>query len=340
MKTPVLDLTSIQAARRLLAGGIALTPCLESAPLTEITGARIFCKFEQCQRTGSFKERGARHALLRLTPARRARGVIAASAGNHAQGLACHGGLLGVPVTVVMPRGAPAVKIGACRRFGATVVLVDGGFEAARRRAEMLAAETGLTRIHPFDDAHVIAGQGTLALEILEQVPGVEAVLVPVGGAGLIAGMAIALKALRPAVRVIGVEPAAAPSFSAALAAGRPVTAPVGRTLADGLAVARVGALGFALAAPLVDRVVTVTEDDLARAIRWLAERAKCVVEGAGAAPLAALLSGQLPELAGRCVALPLCGGNIDPVAHSRAVARGMAAEENAARPVLAETVL
>src|SRR6187551_243226 len=198
MKNPAMthvSLSEIVAARARLNGAIANTPCSESAALSELTGARIFCKQEFLQRTGSFKERGARNALMQLSPEQVRRGVIAASAGNHALGLSWHGRLLGVAVTVVMPRFAPLVKVSRCRQFGATVLLHGDTFDEARRKAGRLAEERGLTYVHPFDDPHVIAGQGTLAFEILEQVPDAEAILVPVGGGGLLAGMTTVLQA-------------------------------------------------------------------------------------------------------------------------------------------------
>ena len=210
VRLPVSDVVS---ARARLDGAVAVTPCTESIPLSELTGSRVFCKREYLQRTGSFKERGARNALALLTPEEARRGVIAASAGNHALGLAWHGRALGIPVTVVMPRFAPLVKVSQCRRYGATVVLHGDIFEEARLRASHDALEQGLSYIHPFDDLRVMAGQGTLALEILEQVPDVEAVLVPVGGGGLIAGMASVLRVLKPDVLIIGVEPENAACF-------------------------------------------------------------------------------------------------------------------------------
>jgi threonine dehydratase len=322
-----VTLDDIQAARRRLAGAVAVTPCPESIPLSEITGARIFCKLDNLQRTGSFKERGARNALLLLDSARRRRGVIAASAGNHALGLAYHGGLLGVPVTVVMPQFAPLIKRTTCERLGAHVVLGGDSFPEARAQADALAAEHGYTYVHGYDDPTIIAGQGTAALEILEQVPDVEAIVVPVGGAGLLAGVAVATKALRPAVQIIGVEAEAAASFAAAQQAGAPVRITCGHTLADGLAVAIVGANAFTLAAPRLDRLVAVPEDALALAILRIAELEKLVVEGAGAAPLAAFLAGRLPELAGRRVVLLFAGGNIDPTILSRVIEKGLVAD-------------
>src|ERR1700744_4545351 len=201
-----VSLAEIAAARLRLNGSIVRTPCVESAALSELTGARVFCKQEHLQRTGSFKERGARNALAQLSPEQSRLGVVAASAGNHALGLAWHGRSLGVPVTVVMPRFAPLVKVARCRQFGATVVLHGDAFDEARQEADRLAAERELTYIHPFDDPQVIAGQGTLAFELLEQVPDMDAVIVPVGGGGLLAGVATVLSALKPQVQVIGVE--------------------------------------------------------------------------------------------------------------------------------------
>jgi len=322
-----LPLSHIIAARHRLQGAILKTDCPESRALSEATGCTVFCKREYLQRTGSFKERGARNALAQLSREERTRGVIAASAGNHALGLAWHGKELGIPVTVVMPNTAPLVKVATCRRLGANVVLHGDTFDQARAHAVHLTQTNSLAYIHPFDDPRVIAGQGTLGLEILEQVPDVEAVLIPVGGGGLLAGVATVLRALKPDVLIIGVEPEAAACFSAAEKACSPVRVQIQFTLADGLAVAEAGRHTFALAAPLVDKIVTVREDALALAILRLAEMEKAVVEGAGAASLAALLSGAVPELNGKRVVVPLTGGNIDPLAHCRVVEKGLAAD-------------
>ncbi len=322
-----VSLSEIAAARLRLNGSIVRTPCVESAALSELTGARIFCKQEHLQRTGSFKERGARNALAQLTPEQARRGVIAASAGNHALGLAWHGRLLDVPVTVVMPRFAPLVKVARCRQFGAKVVLHGDTFDEARAEAGRLAAESQLAYIHPFDDPRVIAGQGTLAFEVLEQVPDAEAILVPVGGGGLLAGAATVLQALKPDLEIIGVEPANAACFAAGLAAEGPVRVATRFTLADGLAVAEAGHHTLAIARSLVSRMVQVSEEALALAMLRLAELEKCVIEGAGAAGLAAFLGGGLSELRGRRVVLLLSGGNIDPLAHSRVIERGLAAD-------------
>lgn len=303
------------------------TPCPDSIPISELCGCQIFCKLDYLQRTGSFKERGARNALLLLPAAQRARGVIAASAGNHALGLAYHGQLLGVPVTVVMPKFAPLIKVATCRRLGATVVLHGETLAEAKAHADELTTTRGLTYINGYDDAAIIAGQGTIALEVLEQVPDVEAIVVPVGGGGLLAGVTLAVEAAGRPIQVIGVEPVTMPSLTAALAAGQPVKVPSVSTLADGLAVSEVGARSFAVLRKRVTRVVTVTEQSLALAVLRLLELEKSVLEGAGAAGLAAFLDGKLPELAGKKVVLLLTGGNIDPTVLPRIIENGLVAD-------------
>jgi threonine dehydratase len=320
----VVTLSDVRAAQRQIAGGVTLTPCAESIPLSEITGAKIFCKLDNFQRTGSFKERGARNALMLLTAAQRKRGVIAASAGNHALGLTYHGKLLGVPVSVVMPDYAPLIKITTCQRLGARVIIHGSDFAEARAHADSLVAAEGLTYIHGFDDPAIIAGQGTLGLELLRQVPRLDAIVCPVGGAGLIAGVAVAVKALRPKINVIGVESTHTANLSAALKARRPVVVPRRPTLADGLATLTVGRNAFALAQRHVDKVVAVSEDWIALAILRMLELEKTVVEGAAAAPLAVIMAGKLPELRGRRVALVVGGGNIDPAILSRVIEKGL----------------
>ena len=317
-----LDVTleHILAARARIQPGIAETPCPESPALSALNGGRIFCKREDLQPTGSFKERGARNALALLTEPEARRGVLAASAGNHALGLAWHGRALGIPVTVIMPRSAARVKIDRCRALGARVLLHGDDFDQARSHAANLALEWSVPNIHPFDDPAVIAGQGTIALEIVQQVPRFDAILVPVGGGGLLAGVAMVLRELRPDVTIIGVEPEHAPCFSRALARGQSVLVPTRPTLADGLAVARAGNRALRIAAPRVDRVVTLGEPALAAAMACLAQTEGAVVEGAGAAPLAALLDGQLPELAGKQIVFLITGRNIDPAVHNRVV--------------------
>ena len=323
----MLTLADVEAARKRIAGGIYESPCVESIPLSQLTGAHIYCKLDYLQRTGSFKERGARNALLRLSDEQRKRGVIAASAGNHAQGIAYHAKLLGIGTTVVMPKFAALVKVTNCRQLGARVILHGTDLTEARAHAEALAQREHLTFIHPFDNADVIAGQGTMALEILEQTPDLDAVIVPVGGGGLLAGVGTVMKARKPSVRVVGVEPEHAACFTAALAAGRPVTVPLSSTLADGLAVALLGTMPFESLRKVVDKVVTVNEANIALAILRLIELEKSVVEGAGAAPLAAFLAGKLDELKGRRVVLALCGGNIDLTILDRVIEVGLVAD-------------
>ncbi len=317
----------VVAARGRIAGGVYYSPCPESLHLKEVCGFSVYCKQDYLQPTGSFKERGARNALLLLEENKRKRGVVAASAGNHALGLAYHGRLLGIPVSVVMPEFAPLIKVSTCQRFGARVILHGHSFGEAKQRADELAAAEGLTYIHGYDDPGIIAGQGTMGLEILEQVPNADAVVIPIGGGGLIAGVALAIKEQRPGIELIGVEPEGAACYSAALEAGRPVDITCRATLADGLAVTRAGENAFAIARRHVDRVVRVNEDQIALAILRLVEMEKGVVEGAGATPLAAALSGQLDHLKGKTVVLALCGGNIDPAILSRVIEKGLVAD-------------
>lgn len=300
-----------------------MTPCPDSIPLSEITGSRVACKLDNFQRTGSFKERGARNALLRLSASARRKGVVSASAGNHALGLAYHGKLLGIPVTVVMPEFAPLIKISTCQRLGARVILHGKDFAEARAEADRVAA-TGPTYIHGFDDPDIIAGQGTLGLEILEQVPDVDAIVCPVGGGGLLAGVLVAVKALLPRVQVIAVESASTGNLTAALRAGHPVRVPRKATLADGLATLTVGTNSFGLIRRRVDRVVKVEEKWISLAILRMLELEKTVVEGAAAVPLAALMSGKLKDLRGKRVALVVCGGNIDPAILGRVIEKGL----------------
>jgi threonine dehydratase len=328
----VLTLADIEAARARIRGGIYESPCVESIPLSQLTGAHVYCKLDYLQRTGSFKERGARNALLQLPDTQRARGVIAASAGNHALGVAYHSALLGIPATVVMPKFAPLIKVSNCRQLGATVQLHGADLSEARVEAEAIAARDGLTFIHPFDNAHVMAGQGTIALEILEQTPGVQAIVAPVGGGGLLAGIGTVVDALKPDVLVVGVEPVNAACLTAALAAGHPVPVILSSTLADGLAVAQAGALPFGVLRRVVDQVVTVDEAAIALAVLRLIELEKSVVEGAGAAPLAAFLAGKLDTLKGKEVVLVLCGGNIDLTILDRVIEIGLVADGRLAR--------
>ncbi len=328
----MISFSDIEAARQRIKGAVYYSPCPPSIPLSEITGMEIFCKLDNLQRTGSFKERGARNALAQLPTDQQKRGVIAASAGNHAQALAYQGKLLGIPATVVMPKFAPLIKVTNCQKLGATVVLFGKDFGEAKARAHEIAKEKGLAYIDGYDDPAIIAGQGTAGLEVVEQVPDLDAVVVPVGGGGLLAGVALAVKTLRPKAKVIAVEAENVASFSAALKAGKPARIEMSATLADGLAIPQVGANAFEIASTRVDKTVTVTEEQIAISILRIVELEKGVVEGAAATPLAACLSGQLDELKGKRVVLLLCGGNIDPNILSRVVERGLVADGRLAR--------
>jgi threonine dehydratase len=305
-----LSLDDIKAAAARVAGHIERTPCRYSRTLSEITGAQVWVKFENQQFTASYKERGALNKLLKLSEAEKARGVIAASAGNHAQGLAYHGQRLGVPVTIVMPRGTPFVKVQQTRDFGAMVVIEGDDYDAACEHAMRLREERGLTFVHPFDDEDVMAGQGCIALEMLEDAPDLEVLPVPIGGGGLISGVATAAKALSPNIRVIGIEPAMYPSFTARM---RGVNAPCGgQTIAEGIAVKEVGKLTYQVARPLIEDVLLLEEPFFERAVALYCNVEKTVAEGAGAASLGALLA--FPErFRGKKCGLILTGGNIDP---------------------------
>jgi threonine dehydratase len=328
----VITFKEIEAARERIAGAVFCSPCPHSIPLSEVTGMQIFCKLDNSQRTGSFKERGARNALAQLSADQKKRGVIAASAGNHAQALAYQGKLLGIPSTVVMPQYAPLIKITNCQKLGANVVLQGKDFAEAKAHAHEIAAQKGLAYIDGYDDPAIIAGQGTMGIEIIDQVKDIDAVVVPVGGAGLLAGVSLAIKTLLPKTKIIAVEAENVASFSAALKAGEPKKIALQPTLADGLAIPQVGANAFAIAREHVDQVVTVSEEQIAIAILRLIELEKTVVEGAAATPLAAALSGKLSDLAGKRVVLLLCGGNIDPNILSRVIERGLVADGRLSR--------
>ena len=303
------------------------TPLSPAPFLSARLGHEIWLKREDLQPIFSFKIRGAYNMMAHLDEEARRRGVITASAGNHAQGVALAAAKLGIKATIVMGNNTPDIKIRAVRARGANVVLHGVSFDDARVFAEARMKAEGLTWVPPYDHPLVIAGQGTAALEVLDDVPDADAIVVPTGGAGLLAGVAVAAKARRPNIRIISVEAAAAASFTASLAAGRPVEAPVRPTLADGLAVGKVGERAFALAAPQVDRVVTVDEQALSLAVLRLLELEKTVCEGAGAAALAAVMGPLGQELAGRKVVLLLCGGNIDPTILHRVIDHGLAAD-------------
>ncbi len=291
--------------------------------LSVLTGQQVYLKLENLQMTGSFKERGALNRILLLTAEQAKHGVIAASAGNHAQGVAYHATKRGIRSVIVMPLTTPLVKVTATRDFGAEVRLYGANYDEAFAEATRVCAGEGLTFIHPFDDAAVMAGQGTIGLELLEQIPELEGVVVPIGGGGLIGGIACAIKESKPGVRVVGVQTSRLPSMAAAIEAHHPVTIDPAITIADGIAVRRAGDLTLPMVERYVDEVVTVDEDEIASAILMLLEREKTLAEGAGAAALAALLQHRT-SLSGVHTAVLICGGNIDVTLLSRIIERGM----------------
>jgi threonine dehydratase len=322
--TQLVGLPDVRAARDLLAGVVRTTPLEPSRPLSAALGGPAWLKCENVQRAGSYKVRGAYVRIARLSTAERARGVVAASAGNHAQGVALAAGLIGTQATVFMPVNAPLPKVAATKGYGARVELVGNTVDESLVAAQTFAERTGAVFIHPFDHPDVIAGQGTVALEIIEQCPEVKTIVAAVGGGGLISGIAVAAKALRPDIRVIGVQAAGAAAFPPSLVAGEPVRLPAYQTIADGIAVGRPGELTFLHVRKLVDEVVTVAEEDISRALLMLLERGKQVVEPAGAVGVAALLAGAV-RVATPAVAV-LSGGNIDPLLMLRVIERGLAA--------------
>jgi threonine dehydratase len=328
---PELTLERVLAARARLSGRVHSTPCRLSARLSERLGFSVYLKLESLQPTGSFKERGACNRLQLLSETERAGGVIAASAGNHAQAVARHARALGIAATVVMPATTPLVKVTSARHLGAEVVLVGASYDDAAEHAQKLASERRLTFIHPFDDLDVMAGQGTIALEVLEQVPDVGAVVVPVGGGGLIAGVATAVKALAPSVRVYGVESRSFPGMKRSVEQSSPPEILGGKSIADGIAVRRVGTLARAVVKRHVDEIVLVDEEEIAEAVLLLLEGDKTVAEGAGAVGVAALVHGRIPSSPGAVVVL-VTGGNIDVNLMSRIIERGLVQTGRTAR--------
>lgn len=317
---------SVELARRRISRYLQPTILIQGRPIpgTEVT---TYYKCDHMRRSGSYKERGGLNALLCLPKEKREKGVIAASAGNHAQALAYHGGLLGIPVTMVMPVNAPIVKRENCKNFGANVILHGKDFNAAKEEATRLAEEKGFTYVNGFDDPNVIAGAGTCGLEILDQLPTVDVILVPVGGGGLLAGIALAVKKLNPNVRIIGVESERCANVTAALKAGKPIYTPVGAggTVADGLAVNVVGTNTFAVIQEYVDSIMTVPESFITRAILHMLEVEKMMVEGGGATALAAIMTGRLDaELKGKNVVTLITGGNIDITLIGRVINQGL----------------
>ncbi|ADD29461.1 threonine ammonia-lyase [Meiothermus ruber] len=314
----------IQAARAVIRKVIASTPTLPDPLTSDELGARVFVKAECLQRGGSFKIRGAYHKIAALTPEEKARGVIAPSAGNHAQGVALAASLQGIRSTIVMPQHAPLTKVVATRRLGAEVVLHGASFDDAVAHAHELQEQHGYTYVHAFNDEKIIAGQGTIGLELLEALPDLDVLVVPIGGGGLIGGIALAVKHLRPQVQIVGVQAAGCAPVNPSLRAGHPVSVPVAQTIADGIAVKRPGELTLPLIQQYVDQVLEVTDDEIARGIVHCAQHLKLVVEGAGAAGMGAILAGKVPVRPGQTVATVLCGGNIDGNLLSRVIEQVM----------------
>jgi threonine dehydratase len=319
----MITLADVKAALCRIRESIYLSPCARSETFSRLTGNSVFLKLDNLQRTGAFKERGALNKLLTLSEKERARGVIAASAGNHAQGVAYHAGRHGVHAQICMPLTTPLTKVSATRGYGADVVLQGANYDEAYEEAVKRSQQQHLTLVHAFDDDAVIAGQGTLGLEILQQHGEVEAIVAPIGGGGLIGGIACAVKESHPKIEIFGVQPAKLPSMKVAIAEGHPVTLSPAATIADGIAVRRAGDRTLPLVRKYVDDIVTVDEEEIANAILLLLEREKTLAEGAGAAAIAALLNHKLP-LAGKKVAVLVCGGNIDVTLLSRIIERGL----------------
>jgi threonine dehydratase len=318
-----VTLQSIQAAYERIRSEIYCSPCQISHNLSQSVVLPVFLKLENLQRTGSFKERGALNKLLSLTEKEKQRGVIAASAGNPAQGVDYHACSRNIRAQIVMPLATPLVKVAATRDFGAEVILHGANYDEAYEEALRRCREDGLTFIHPFDDLAVIAGQGTIGLELLEQVEDLEAVIVPIGGGGLISGIACALKETNPKIQVVGVEPERLPSMKQAREAGSPVTLPAEATIADGIAVRRVGENTLTMVQHYVDDIITVDDEEIASAILVLLEREKTLAEGAGAAALAALMQHKT-HLEGKRTAVLVCGGNIDVTLLAKIIERGL----------------
>jgi threonine dehydratase len=319
----VISFVDIEQARERIKEQIYFSPFPYSETVSRITGNRIFFKLENLQITGSFKERGALNRLLTLTPEEAQRGVIAASAGNHGMAVAFHSRRLNISATIVMPSVAPLIKVTRVRQYGAQSVLHGNDYDSALAEALRLSKETGLTFVSPFDDPWIVAGQGTIGLELYEQNPDLDVVIVPVGGGGLIAGIALALKTLNPKIRVIGVQAEAVPAMKAALEKGEPVCVPPATTIADGIAVRAVGATPFELVKRYVDEIVTVSEGEIANAVLLLLEIEKTVAEGAAGAPLAAIINKKV-ALTNKNVGLIVSGGNIDMNLIARIIEKGL----------------
>jgi threonine dehydratase len=328
----MLSIADIEEARTRIRDVVVFTPCLPALALTGLLPCRLHIKLENLQRTGSFKDRGSLNRLLDLSAEERARGVVTASAGNHAQALAYHCGRLGIPAAVVMPEGTPLIKVSNTRRYGARVSFCGATLSDAMVEARRMEADEQRVLVHAFDDERVIAGQGTIGLELLEQMPNLDILVVPIGGGGLIAGIALAIKHERPDVRIVGVEAEAAASALASRRAGRIVHIETAETMADGIATKRVGERTFPIIERLVDDIVTVSEEEIASAVHVLLERQKVAAEGAGAAPIAALIAGRIPVAADDDVVIVLSGGNIDINMIARIIDRGLVADGRLAR--------
>lgn len=326
------SLRDIETARERLKGLITATPCLESAVLSELCGARLFLKLETLQRTGSFKPRGALNKILTLSAEERSRGVIAASAGNHAQGVAFAARTAGVEAHIVMPEATPLVKISNTEALGAEVELRGANLDESLQRARELATEQGYTFVHPFDDEAVIAGQGTVGLEILEQVEELDAIVCPIGGGGLISGVATAVKARAPETRIYGIQSEAAPSMKRSYDAGEWLEAEVAATIAEGIALKRPGKLTQPIIQRLVDGIELVSEAEIEEAVYELLATAKILTEGAGCVGYCALRQGRLPQLAGKNIAVILCGANIDMNILDRIIERSLLRQHRLAR--------
>src|ERR1700719_2526372 len=319
----MITLADVKAAAERISKSIYLSPCARSEYFSQLTGNSVYLKLDNLQRTGAFKERGALNKLLTLTADERSRGVIAASAGNHAQGVAYHAGRHGIRAQICMPLTTPLITMSATKSYGAEVILHGANYDEACEEAVRRSQQFGMTFVHPFDDEVVIAGQGTMGLEILQQQPDIEAVVAPIGGGGLIGGVACAIKETNPRVKVFGVQPARLPSMKVALAEGKPVTLSPAATIADGIAVRRAGERTLPLVQKYVDDIVTVDEEEIANAILLLLEREKTLAEGAGAAAIAALVNHKI-QVSGKKVAVLVCGGNIDVTLLSRIIERGL----------------
>jgi threonine dehydratase len=337
----MVNLASIESALGRIRKSIHVSPCTRSETFSDLTGNSVYLKLENRQRTGAYKERGALNKLLSLTPEERSQGVIAASAGNHAQAVAYHATNLGIRARIVMPLATPLIKVSATRGYGGEVVLHGANYDEAYDKAMSLSAQDHLTFVHAFNDDTVIAGQGTLGLELLEQLPDLDAVVVPIGGGGLIAGIGCALKETNPRIQVIGVQPARLPSVKLAVSEGKPVTLPAAVTIADGIAVRRAGERTLPLIQKYVDDIVTVEEEEIANAVLLLLEREKILAEGAGAAALAALVNRRIPTIVdstnrstnrdsinrnqtGKKIVVVVSGGNIDVTLLARIIERGL----------------